>query len=84
MCIYKGYFKNDEIMFNDEDIILKDGDVIVKNARNSSEENNRTIPPAIKLKTIEMNGEEKNKILHRFEKAKKQKAKNKTRRPAFR
>lgn len=84
MCVYKGHFRNDEIMFTDEDIISKNGDVIIKNARNTSEENNRTIPPAIKLKTIEMNAEEKNKIIHRFKKPKKQKAKNKTRRPAFR
>lgn len=80
MCIYKGYFRNDEIMFTDEHIFSEKGEVLVKNAQNTSEENNRTVPTTLKLKSIEMNGEEKAKILHRFEKSKKQKAKSKTRR----
>ncbi|MDD3285803.1 MAG: hypothetical protein PHG95_04215 [Patescibacteria group bacterium] len=71
-------------MFTDEHIFSEKGEVLVKNAQNTSEESNRVIPQTLKLKSIEMNSEEKNKILHRFEKAKKEKTKSRTRRPAYR
>jgi len=80
MNIYKGYFKNCEIMFSDGDVFPEASNVFVRNAKNTSEENDRIVPPILELREIEMNAEEKKKILHRFFKEKRERER-KIRRP---
>ncbi|HQQ38654.1 MAG TPA: hypothetical protein PK086_03840 [bacterium] len=65
-------------MFSDGDVFPEASNVFVRNAKNTSEENDRIVPPILELREIEMNTEEKKKILHRFSKEKRER---KIRRP---